>query len=275
MVILYNRSGQALRATHADKNGKPLHICSRKCVRCGGAGGSDAWGPAGSNTGWKCYRCGGSGIDPVNETHKLYTPEQNARLDAAAEKRTAKKAAARAEAARIEQERRDAQRAEIISGNEGFIARIDAELAHGEVEVLQSIRDRIVVEAKEPTDRQIEVVNQIIERNEKERARVAAARHVGTIKERRDFELTLIHTQSRLISEFPHIMSHWTLCTDENGCKIATKSSPRLLGFLRQGEEGSRHYVRGSKTRCKATVVEHTYDKNGEPLTYINRPKAA
>src|SRR3546814_20245426 len=62
---------------------------------------------------------------------------------------------------RSEQERRDRERAEIISANEGFVARIDAELAHGEIEVLQSIKDRIVEQAKEPTDRQVEVVNQI------------------------------------------------------------------------------------------------------------------
>lgn len=276
MLTLYDRSGTARVVNRRDEKGRPFHSCSRKCVRCGGAGGSDAWGPAGSNTGWTCYRCHGKGIDPVGESFRLYTPEENARLDAIAQKRADKKAAQKAEAARIEQERRDRERAEIISANQGFVARIDAELAFGEVEVLRSVRDRIVVEAKEPTDRQIEVVNQIIERNEKERQRVAGAQHVGKIKERREFTLTLIHTQSRLVQEYPDIWSHWTLMTDENGCKIASKSPPRSLGFEREGEIGSsdRGYRKGSVARCKATVIEHTYDKKGEPLTYINRPKA-
>lgn len=274
-MILYSRKGEPLTQNSSDEKGKPLHICDRVCWRCGGAGGAEQW----RHTGWTCYRCGGSGVDPTRDRIKLYTAEQNEKLDAAQAKRDAKKAAARAEAARIEQERRDRERAEIISDNEGFIARIDAELAHGEIEVLQSIKDRIVEQAKEPTDRQVEVVNQIIERNEKERARRAAARHVGEIKERRVFELTLLHTQSRLVSEYPHIYSHWSLFIDENGSKVASKSVPHALGLKMEVPEGGkwddRCYIKGSKVRVKATVIEHTTDKNGEPITYINRPKAA
>lgn len=274
-MILFSRTGEALVQNSSDEKGKPLHVCDRVCWRCGGLGGSEKW----RHTGWTCYRCGGSGKDPVRDRVKLYTAEQNAKLDAAAEKRAEKKAAARAEAARIEQERRDAERAEIISDNQGFLDRIDAELAHGEIEVLQSIKDRIVEQAKEPTDRQVEVVNQIIERNEAERARRAAARHVGEIKKRQIFELTLLHTQSRLVSEYPHIYSHWSLFIDENGSKIASKSVPHALGLKMEVPEGGkwddRCYIKGSKVRVKATVIEHTTDKNGEPITYINRPKAA
>lgn len=272
---MYSRDGTSLTANSTDQSGKPIHVRRRKCVRCGGAGGSDAWGPAGSNTGWKCYRCDGSGIDPNNEIVKLYTAEQNAKLDAIAEKRSAKKAAARAEAARIEQERRERERAEVISANEDFVARIDAELAHGHVEVLESVRDRILIEAKEPTDRQIETVNQIIDRNTKERARLAGAQHVGKLKERREFTLTLLYTQTRLLQEYPPILSHWSVFTDENGCKIASKSSLRLFGLTKVGDRPEdRYYEKGSVARVKATVVEHTTDKRGEPLTYINRPKA-
>lgn len=278
-MILYDRDGTARRVNGKDSKGKPIHVCDKPCWRCGGQGGSDAWGPAGTNTGWTCWRCQGTGRDPNKQYIKLYTPEQNARLDKAADTRAVKKAAARAEAARIEQERRDAERAEIISANEGFIARIDAELAHGESEFLQSVRDRIVIEAKEPTDNQIAKVNEVIERNQKERARLAAARHVGKIKERRVFELTLLHTQTRLVSEYPHIYSHWSLFTDENGCKVACKSAPNVIGLKKELLEGEswdqRRYMKGAKVRVKATVVEHTYDKYGEPITYINRPKAA
>lgn len=272
MVILYTRQGEPKVANYKDEKGKPLHLASRKCVRCGGLGGSDAW----KHTGWKCYRCGGRGEDPVNERVKLYTAEENAKLDAIAQKKAVKKAAERAEAARLEQERRDRERDEIISANTGFVARIEAELEFGDVEILRSVRDRITIEAKEPTDRQIEVVNQIIERNEKERKRVAGAQHVGEIKERREFTLTLIYTRSELIDQYPDIWSHWTLMTDENGCLIASKSHPRLLGFERKHNPsgpGYLPYEKGSVARCKATVVEHTHDKKGEPLTYINRPK--
>lgn len=272
MQTLYDRQGKAYVVNARGDKGQPLHVCSRKCVRCGGQGGSKAW----DHTGYTCYRCCGNGKDPVDERIKLYTPEQNEKLDAMAAKRAAKKEAARLEAARIEQERRDRERDEIISANQAFIARIEAELAHGSVEVLESVRDRITVQAKEPTDRQIEVVNQIIERNEKERQRRASAQHVGQIKERREFTLTLLYTRSLLLDTFPDIWSHWTLMTDENGCKIASKSHPRLLGFVRERNpsgEGYLPYKRGSVGRCKATIVEHTHGKDGEPLTYINRPK--
>lgn len=275
MHTLFSRSGEALAPNSRDEKGKPLHVRDRTCWRCGGLGGSEKW----RHTGWTCFRCGGSGKDPTRDQIKLYDAEQLAKLDAAKAKRDAKKAAARAEAARIEQERRDAERAEIISDNQGFLDRIDAELAHGHSDFLQSVRDRIAEQAKDPSDVQVQKVNEIIERNEAERARLAAARHVGEIKERRVFELTLIHTQSRLVSEYPHIYSHWSLFTDENGCKIACKSAPHVIGLRLEVPEGGkwddRCYIKGSKVRVKATVVEHTTDKRGEPVTYINRPKAA
>lgn len=275
MHTLFSRSGEALAPNFRDERNKPIHIRDRVCWRCGGAGGSEKW----RHTGWTCYRCGGSGKDPVRDRIKLYDADQLAKLNDRKAKADAKKAAARAEAARIEQERRDAERAEIISDNQGFLDRIDAELAHGHIDFLQSVRERIVEQAKEPTDVQVQKVNEIIERNEKERARRAAARHVGEIKERRVFELTLLHTQSRLVSEYPHIYSHWSLFTDENGSKIASKSVPHALGLKLEVPEGGkwddRCYIKGSKVRVKATVVEHTTDKNGEPITYINRPKAA
>ena len=59
------------------------------CSRCGGAGGADAW----KVTGWTCYRCGNT--DPMHhEVYrvKVYTPERNAQLDQARDKRDAKRA---------------------------------------------------------------------------------------------------------------------------------------------------------------------------------------
>lgn len=272
---LFNRQGEARQPNGKTESGQPIFRDKQNCSRCGGLGGSDKWGPKGTNTGWTCWRCGGSTWDPNPLIEKLYTAEQNAKLDAAQAKREATRAAARAEAARIEQERQDRERAEIISANEGFIARIDAELAHGEIEILQSVRDRITVQAKEPTDRQIEIVNQIIERNTAERKRRAGAQHVGTIKERREFTLTLLFTRSEQTGQFPTIWSHWSLFTDENGCKIACKSAPWTLGLKKVYAENGRDwdYEKGQTIRVKATVVEHTTDKRGEPLTYINRPK--
>jgi hypothetical protein len=267
MQTLFSRSGEPHQPNSTFK-GKPVLIRRRKCTRCGGMGGADAW----KHTGWTCYRCGGNCWDPNDEIIKLYTPEQNAKLNLIADKKQAKKAAARAEAARLEQERRDRERHEIISANAGFIARINEELSYGEIEVLVSIRDRMVEQAKEPTERQVEVVNQIIERNTAERARRAGARHVGDLKERRDFTLTLLYTRSDCVDNYPVIWSHWSLFVDENGCKIACKSAPWTLGLKRDPDDRDV-YLKGQTIRVKATVVKHEIDKKGEPITYINRPK--
>lgn len=272
MLQYFNRQGVARKPTSTNP---PMYVANQPCWRCGGAGQSVKW----AHTGLTCWRCGGNGIDPNPVREKLYTAEQNAKLDAIKAKRDEKKRLAREEAARIEEARRQAERLEMISAWEGFVARIDAELAHGHIDFLADLREQVVVRVKEPTEGQVEAVNRIIERNEQERVRREAARHVGEIKERRVFELTLIHTQTRLVQEYPHIYSHWSLFTDENGCKIACKSAPHVIGLQKETPEGGtwddRTYLKGSKVRVKATVVEHTYDKNGEPITYINRPKAA
>lgn len=263
---LFSRAGKPYTANRT-QGGKPIFVTKQPCSRCGGQGGSEKW----RHTGYTCYRCGGNCDDPNLLVIKLYTAEQNAKLDAIQAKKNAKKQAKREEAARLEQERREREKAEIISQNSDIINRINAELTHGEIEVLRSILERITVKALDPTDRQIEVVEQIIARNTAERERLAVARHVGEIKERRDFMLTLIYTRTEETGQFPTIYSHWSLFTDENGCKIACKSAPWVLGLKYDRDE--EQYTKGQTIRVKATVVEHRYDKKGEPVTYINRPK--
>lgn len=271
-MTLYSRQGHALPRTN-QVGGKPVHVRDRVCWRCGGLGGADAW----KHTGWTCYRCGGSGVDPVRETVKLYTQDQLDKLNARKAKADAKRAAEKAERERLEQERREREKAEMISDYQDLLDRIGDELAHGDNDILQNVVDTITIRVKDPSDRQIEVVNKIIADRTAERARRAAATHVGSLKERRVFELTLLHTQSRLIDEFPTIWSHWSLFTDENGCKIASKSAPWTLGLERKHVEGGDaheyYYPKGQVIRVKATVVDHAVDKRGEPVTYINRPK--
>lgn len=262
---LFNRQGEERKPTRI-WNGKPQYVTRQLCSRCGGAGGSDKW----KHTGWTCYRCGGNRWDPNPLIEKLYTAEQNAKLDGIAAKKLAAKLAKRAAAAEVERLRQIAERAEIISQNSDIIARIEAELAHGEVEILRSVLDRITQSAKDPTERQVEVVEQIIARNAAERERLLTVGHVGAIKERRDFTLTLLYCRSELIDQFPTIWSHWSLFTDENGCKIACKSAPWVLGLKHERDEP---YTKGQVIRVKATVTEHRFDKKNEPVTYINRPK--
>lgn len=74
-----------------DKNGTKYWGSPKTCPRCGGAGGADKW----KFTGWTCFACGGSGKAEGLSIRKEYTPEHQAKLDAAKEKRDAKKAAER------------------------------------------------------------------------------------------------------------------------------------------------------------------------------------
>lgn len=272
MVQLFTRNGTPATPNWKNSRGQPCLSERQLCSRCGGAGGSDKW----KHTGWTCFRCDGSRYDPNPSVTILYTPEQNERLDRAAKTRAEnnrRKAEVRAEIERLRVER---EKAEMISLNLDLLERIDAELAFGPDEIMSSVASRIREHAKMPTERQLEVVENTIARRSSERERLAKVAHVGEIKKRQDFTLTLLYTRSECIGEFPTIWSHWSLFLDENGCKIASKSAPWVLGLEQHYPEGERYpvYTKGQTIRVKATVVEHTHDKKtGEPITYINRPK--
>jgi hypothetical protein len=265
-MTLYTRQGLALSKTNIVK-GKPVHIRDRACVRCGGLGGSEKW----RHTGWTCLRCGGKCVDPNRETVKLYSEDQPRVLNDRKAKLDAKRAVAKAEKDRIEAERVAAEKAEVISANQDFLDRIGEELRHGDNDILQSIVERVCYQAKDPTDRQVEVATRIMFDRATERARLAGACHVGTIGQRSEFELTLLYTQTRA-GELPNgirVDSHWSLFTDAGGRKIACTSAPWIIGLTRKDGE----YEKGQKVRVKATVKKHETDKKGEPVTYINRPK--
>lgn len=268
-MTLYARNGSVLPKTNIQK-GKPVHIRDKVCWRCGGLGGSDKW----KHTGWTCYRCGGDGKDPNREIVKLYTEDQLRVLNERKAKADAKKAEARAEKARLEAIRVQQEKAEIISLNQDLIDRIGDELRHGDNEILQSVIERICVTAKEPTERQIEVVNKIIADRTAERERLARAAHVGEVGKRQDFTLTLLYTMTEQTGRFPAIYRHWSLFQDEVGRKIACTSPPWVIGLSKADDGyGDLVYTKGQTIRVKATVKDHRYDKRGEPVTYINRPK--
>lgn len=268
-MTLYSRQGYALSRTNTVK-GKPVHIRDRACVRCGGLGGSEKW----RHTGWTCFRCGGKTIDPDRETVKLYTEDQLRVLNERKAKADATRAAKKADTARLEAIRVEQDKAEIISLNQDFLDRIGEELRHGDNEILQSVVERIATRAKEPTDRQIEVVNKIIADRQAERTRLENADHIGEIGERRDFTLTLLYTSSRQTGRFPTIWSHWSLFTDEIGRKVACTSAPWTIGLDKSDDGcGELVYTKRQVIKVKATVKDHRTDKKGEPITYINRPR--
>lgn len=266
MTTLFDRNGVEHTPNYTHK-GKPALLRNRPCSRCGGQGGADKW----KWTGWTCHRCGGGRIDPTPEIVKLYTAEKNAALDAAAAKREAKRRETAEKKARLEAERRERERQELLTIYARWIEKIEAELAFGEIDILRSVLNRITVEVKAPTERQVEVVEEIISRNQAERKRRETAEFVGEIGERREFTLVkLLWTSTRLTSDFPKIYSHWSVFLDDDGNRIVSSSAPWLLGL--EGD-GKGVYVLTGPVRVKATVVKQYRDKNDEPCTRINRPK--
>jgi len=270
VISLFDRSGNPFTAnTTYGYPAKPAHRRKRTCTRCGGPGGAEQW----RHTGWTCYRCGGNGIDPNPEIIKLYTAEQNAKLDATAVKKAEKRAAKAAEKARLEQERRDREKQELLTIYREWIKKIEAELAHGEIEILRSVLDRITVQVKDPTEKQVEIVEEIISRNQAERKRRETASFVGEIGERREFTLVkLLWQNTEQTGSFPTIYSHWNVFLDDAGCRIVSSSAPWVLG-LEYDRNEDRYVIKGDQLRVKATVVKQYRDKRDEPCTKINRPK--
>lgn len=264
-IILFNRQGTE-RPHNFGPAEKPQFRTSRACWRCGGQGWAHKW----EHTGKTCWRCGGNGIDPTDGFEKLYTAEKLEKLNAskakADEKRADKKEAARV----AEQQRRDTERAQVIADNAELISEIDAELKHGDVLILREFREQIMDRAKDLSDRQTDTLRAIVARNTAERARRAGARHIGVIGQRSDFVLTLVHTQTEEIGQFPTVYKHWSLFTDELGCKVESRTAPWTLGLSRDKDGG---YTKGQVIRVKATVKNHRHDNKGEPITRIDRPK--
>lgn len=266
MEQLFNRQGEP-RTPNGFHANKPVYRYDRPCSRCGGAGGSDKW----YHTGWTCYRCEGRGIDPTRGMDKLYTQAKLDSLNAIKARADERRAAARAEKERLEKIRQAEECEELHARYADFIVRLSEEMKHSSMEIISDVHYRLVELVQEPTDRQIEVCNQIIERNQAERARKAAATHVGEIKERRLFTLTLISYRFTPGNRYSTWDSHWSLFSDEEGRRIACKSAPWLLGLTKVDGQ----YERGQTVTVKATVAEHSEMRDGEPVTYINRPKEA
>jgi hypothetical protein len=90
--VLFDRYGDAIDPSviQRDAKGKPYYVRRDKCCRCGGSGIYTQYHGT-------CYRCAGRGIVDHLDIHnvKLYTREQNAKLDAAKAKREGVKQAKR------------------------------------------------------------------------------------------------------------------------------------------------------------------------------------
>lgn len=79
MAALFFRDGRPFEGAHRlTIAGKPVTTITRKCGRCGGAGGADQW----KATGWTCFQCGGSGrdADAFNARHGITAAQVEAMM---------------------------------------------------------------------------------------------------------------------------------------------------------------------------------------------------
>ena len=239
MAQLFTRTGTARIANTVSGVG---YAYTPKCGRCGGAGGSDAW----KFTGWTCFECQGTGLGQP-KVDKLYTAEENARLDAMAAKRAATKATKQA----VINAARDAeiahQRVAFLADNAAFIAKLDGL----DGEFWDGFRKSFLERACAPTFRQEEIVDLEVAKRAK-----APSMHVGSIGEKITLKLTC-EKVIRIDSQFGSTLMN--LCRDANGNVVVYKGN---VDFLRQGETGE----------VKATVKDHTV-YNNTAQTLILRPK--
>lgn len=109
---LFDRHGDPAPADAAIKlDGKqPYYVRRDKCCRCGGSGIYTQFHGT-------CYRCAGKGIVDHLDIHKvkLYTREQNAKLDAAAAKRASAKTVKVAAQAAVNAQAFDAAHAALVA----------------------------------------------------------------------------------------------------------------------------------------------------------------
>ncbi len=237
MTQLFTRTGTARTA-----NCTGGYSYTSKCTRCGGAGGRPEW----NHSGYVCFLCNGSGVGKV-KIDKLYTVEQNAKLDATAAKR-AEASTAKTNAIYAAREAElVAQRAAFVADNAEFVAKLRG--LDGDFWV--GFRESFLARAKAPTERQIALVDAEVAKRAK-----APSQHFGYIGDKVTLTLTC-ERELRLESQFG--TSWMSICRDAAGNVVIYKGN---ADFLRQGDTGE----------VKATIKEHAV-YNGVAQTMIMRPK--
>jgi len=258
VTTLFNRSGVE-RKPNSTHEGKPTYQYQKKCHRCGGVGGSEAW----RYTGYNCYECGGSGNGGIG-AEKLYTAEENARLDAIAAKKQEKATAKRnAELAKLEAERA-ARRDAFKAANAEILAKVlELNRASREDDMFWSnLYNEWIHTANDLSERQVAMVN---ERHEQLLARQAAearqqsAGYIGEVGKRvKGAKVRVVKVIELGMTQFwPQQMRYLV--------KLETEAGHALTWFTTTRESEHDDFV-----ECAFTVKQHdTYQ--GKPQTIVQR----
>ena len=227
---LFNRDGKEFTGTpEINEKGKPYTQVAITCDRCHVIGGRRLW------------------IMGI-ENNRLYTAEELAKINAAAQKRAAKRfEAEQAEAARKAAEQAVKEAAFLTSCSD-FIAT----LSKLDGEFWDSFTESFLRRATAPTERQAAMVEAEVAK----RAQNAASAFVGAVGDK----IVLTITIERLIPlESQFGTTYINLCRDQQGNVIVYKGNSNI------GDVGETVNVR-------ATVKEHVL-YNAASQTVIQRPK--
>lgn len=247
------------RASHDGAH--PYYMSPRKCTRCGGLGGSDAW----KHTGWKCYDCDGSGVHKNGpQKVRLYTEEELAKLNAAQDKRNATKEKKLSEKRSAEKAAADTRMMEFLVQHGELLAR--AEKFTERSDFIRDVRAK-AIEKCMLTEKQASALANAVERFEAGDKAKATSQWVGKVDERiRGLKVTVINRV--FVASFGAYdggsIAITTLRT-EFGETIVTKTNafcpPKGSIYVIDGSVVEHSEYRGEKqTRLKRiTVKERLY----------------
>lgn len=254
MAVLYERNGTE-HSTHLvpDSKGRATSTRTRKCTRCGGAGGHQAW----AHTGYKCYRCGGSGVDPQHETVTLYTAERLAKLNEATLKRE-DKARAKAQALADQSAQEAAERKDaFLVQHAGLLAQLApyADASEFVASIVQQAHTKYQL-----SEGQVAAATRYIE----QRAALASSSYQGSIGDRVRGLAVTCTAHNSYASEYGVL--HISSLVDERGNRYVVKSGSWWMYEHEVAKIDATVKAHSEYKGCKQTVLARV---KGKPVSRL------
>lgn len=254
---LFTRTGHLFEgAPLFTETGRPYTIKQEACRRCGGAGGSSAW----VATGWTCYDCGGNGRGRERMV-RLYTVEQNARLDAVAAKRAERVAKRRAAMAAALDAEMEAARAAFEQQHAALLARAAAATGDSLIDdIVTRGRDRAAL-----SDKQLAFLARLLDERDAKAAAAATSAHVGAEGDRVALDLTVLRRASFSRPSF----SRWN---QSETVWVVTYADADGNQFVVKSPSWGWDAEPGDRVSVKATIKAHG-EWEGVKQTVLQRVK--
>jgi hypothetical protein len=257
MTQLYTRSGTEYTGkVQLNAKGKPTYTYDVACTRCHVINGQRLYvmgmmnGKPYSLTGFDCWKCGNTGVTST-KTAPLYTAEQVAKLNAAADKRkAAHQAIYQAEARKYAAERAEKEAA-YRAQHADFLAKIATLCTGNGSDFWDRMAADLLMAFRSPSERQIALVDAEIAKRQQN----ATSAYIGALSDR----IEIVGKIERVITtESFYGIKHINIIRCNDGNVVLYRGN--YLG----GKDDSVHIM--------ATVAEHT-EYNGVKQTIVQRPK--